>query len=273
MAANSFSGRWKFSSGSEHCEWVMLGGLVGDPAAGDYRTFLLPRADYRIEDTWHVMGLRGTGSQDIIVDDVFVPDYRVHDLKDAYVTGVSPGHAVNTSALYRIPFVQVFSRVVTNGCIGALQAMLDAFTGYASKRIGTTGSSTARDPDAQRACAEAALAIDEMKLVLHRNFDELKRYAERGEMAPVELRLFYKYQCSTVAERCLDLAGKLFRSTGGHGLYDSMPLGRIYNDLIAARQHISNQSQVTGRSYGAVLLGLETPISRSDPGRRPDLED
>jgi len=254
-----FSGRWKFSSGTEHCSWVLLGGLVGDPADGDYRTFLLPRSDYRIEDTWHVMGLKATGSQDIVVEDAFVPAYRVHDLRDAYVTGVSPGHAVNTAPLYRIPFVQVFSRVVTNGCIGALQAMLDAFIGYASKRIGTTGSPTARDPDAQRACAEAALAIDEMKLVLHRNFADLKGYAERGEMAPVALRLFYKYQCSMVAERCLDLAGKLFRSTGGHGLYDTMPLGRIYNDLIAARQHISNQSQVIGRNYGAVLLGLENP--------------
>ncbi len=254
-----FSGRWKFSSGSEYCGWILLGGLVGDPGDGDYRTFLLPRSDFAIEDTWHVLGLKGTGSQDIIVDNVFVPDYRVHNLRDAYVTGVSPGHAVNTGALYRVPFVQVFSRVVSNGCIGALQAMLDAFRAYGSSRIGTTGAATANDPDAQRACAEAANAIDEMRLVLHRNFAELRRFAERGEMPPTDLRLFYKYQSSLVAERCLELAGNLFRGSGGHGLYETLPLGRIYADLIAARQHISNQSQVTARSYGAVLLGLENP--------------
>jgi 3-hydroxy-9,10-secoandrosta-1,3,5(10)-triene-9,17-dione monooxygenase len=254
-----FSGKWKFSSGSEHCGWILLGGMVGDPREGDYRTFLLPRGDYRIDDSWHVMGLKGTGSQDIIVDEVFVPDYRVHDLRDAYVHGTSPGHAVNSGALYRIPFVQVFSRVVSNGCIGGLQAMLDAFRAYASKRVGTTGMATAADPDAQRATAEAANAIDEMRLVLHRNFAELRRFAEKDEMPPVELRLFYKYQCSLVAERCVDLAGKLFRATGGHGLYDTLPMGRIYADLIAARQHISNQSQVTARNYGAVLLGLENP--------------
>lgn len=253
-----FSGKWKFSSGSEHCEWVLLGGMVGDPAEGDYRTFLLPRADYRIDDTWHVMGLKGTGSQDIVVEDVFVPDYRVHDLRAAY-RDENPGWAVNTSPLYRMPFVQVFSRVVTNSCIGGLQAMLDAFTAYGSKRIGTTGSSTAKDPDAQRACAEAANAIDEMKLILYRNFDVLRGYAERGENAPTDQRLFFKYQCSLVAERCLDLAGKLFRSAGGHGIYETMPMGRIYADLITARQHVSNQSQVSGRSYGAVLLGLENP--------------
>jgi len=137
--------------------------------------------------------------------------------------------------------------------------MLDAFIAYASKRIGTTGSPTARDPDAQRAAAETANAIDEMKLILYRNFGVLRDYAERGEQAPTELRLFYKYQCSLVAERCLDLAGKLFRSTGGHGVYDTMPLGRIYADLITARQHVSNQSQVSARNYGAVLLGLENP--------------
>lgn len=253
-----FSGKWKFSSGTEHCDWVLLGGMVGDPAEGDYRTFLLPRADYAIQDTWHVMGLKGTGSQDISVDDVFVPAYRVHDLRAAY-RDENPGWAVNKAPLYRLPFVQVFSRVVTNGCIGALQAMLDAFIAYGSKRIGTTGSSTSKDPDAQRSVAETANAIDEMKTIMHRNFATLMDFAERGEQAPVELRLFYKYQCSLVAERCLDLAGKLFRSAGGHGIYDVMPMGRIYTDLIAARQHVSNQSQVSARNYGAVLLGLDNP--------------
>ncbi|WP_284734810.1 acyl-CoA dehydrogenase family protein [Sphingosinicella terrae] len=253
-----FTGKWKFSSGSEHCDWILLGGLVGDPADGDYRTFLLPRSDYRIEDAWHVMGLKGTGSQDIVVEDVFVPAYRVHDLRAAY-RDENPGWAVNSGPLYRVPFVQVFSRVVSNGCIGALQAMLDAFLAYGSKRIGTTGSPTSRDPDAQRAVTEIANAVDEMKLVLHRNFEVLEGYAERREQAPTNLRLFYKHQSSLVAERALELASKLFRSAGGHGLYETMPLGRIYSDLIAARQHVSNQSQVTARNYGAVLLGLDNP--------------
>ena len=258
-----FSGKWKFSSGVEHCQWVFLGGLAPGNATAEqpnppptYCTFLLPRKDFEIVDTWEVMGLRGTGSQDISVNDVFVPDYRVHRTSDAY-SGTSPGNAVNTGHLYRYPFVQVFFRVVTNGCIGALQGLLDAFRAYGAARITTVGSSTARDPDAQLACAEAASAIDEMKSILHRNFSVLDQYAREGTNPPTELRLLYRYQSSVIAERCVELAAKIFKCTGGSGLFGTQPFGRIYADLIAARQHVSNQSQITGRGFGAVLLGLE----------------
>ncbi len=248
-----FSGKWKFSSGVEYCEWVFLGGLT---EKGDYCTFLLPKSDYTIVDTWDVMGLKGTGSQDIVVNDVFVPEHRVHNTSDAY-GGTSPGNAVNTGHLYLYPFVQVFFRAVTNGCIGGLQAMLNDFRAYGAARITTVGTSTANDPDAQLACAEAASAIDEMKCILHRNFGEIDAYARKGELPTTEQRLLYRYQSSVVAERCLTIAAKMFKGAGGSGLYATQSFGRIYADLIAARQHVSNQSQVSGRGYGGVLMGLE----------------
>ena len=253
-----FSGKWKFSSGSEHCAWILLGGLVGDPAAGDYRTFLLPKRDYRIVDSWHTLGLRGTGSQDIVVEDVWVPDYRVHNLVEAY-KGSSPGHAVNDGWLYRLSFPLVFGRAVTNGCIGALQALLDAFRDYGAKRVGTTGAATANDPDAQLACAEAVVTIEEMKATLHRHFSQQELYARRGEQTPLELRQLFKYQSAMVADRCLEIGSKLFKCVGGSGIFETLPFGRLYADLITARQHVSNQSQVSGRAFGATLLGLENP--------------
>jgi len=185
-----------------------------------------------------------------------VPGYRVHKTSDAY-GGTSPGNAVNTGHLYRYPFVQVFFRAVTNGCIGALQALLNDFRAYGAARITTVGSSTANDPDAQLVCAEAASAIDEMKCILHRNFAELDAVARKGELPTTEQRLLYRYQSSMVAERCLSIAAKMFKCAGGSGLYATHAFGRIYADLIAARQHVANQSQVSGRGYGAVLLGLE----------------
>jgi 3-hydroxy-9,10-secoandrosta-1,3,5(10)-triene-9,17-dione monooxygenase len=248
-----FSGKWKFSSGCEHCQWIFLGGLT---AAGDYCTFLLPRADFEIVDAWRVMGLKGTGSQDIVVKDVFVPDYRVHKMADAYLDN-NPGRDANPGALYRLPFVQVFFRAVSNGCIGALQAMLDSFRAYGAARITTTGASTAKDPDAQLVCAEAAAAIDEMKTTLHRNFAILTACAEAGKPASIEQRLLFRYQTSAVADRAEQIATKMFKCLGGSGLFDTQPFGRIYADIIAARQHVANQSQITGRGYGAVLLGLE----------------
>ena len=73
-----FTGRWSFSSGSDHATWVLVGGLVigADGRPTDFRTFLVPRTDYAVEDVWDTVGLRGTGSNDVVIDDVFVPEHR-----------------------------------------------------------------------------------------------------------------------------------------------------------------------------------------------------
>jgi 3-hydroxy-9,10-secoandrosta-1,3,5(10)-triene-9,17-dione monooxygenase len=95
-----------------------------------------------------------------------------------------------------------------------------------------------------------------MKTILHRNYADIDAHARRGAAPPEETRLLYRYQSSVVAERCVELAAKMFKCCGGSGLYTTQSFGRIYADLIAARQHVSNQSQISGRGYGAVLLGL-----------------
>lgn len=252
-----FSGKWKFSSGIEHCKWVLLGGLVnpGQTETPDYRTFLLPESDYRIVDTWKVLGLKGTGSQDIVVDDVFIPDYRVHNLIDAY-HGTNPGYAVNKAPLYRMPFVQVFARVVTNPCIGGLQALLDGFSDYMAKRITVTGGVAAQDPDAQLAVAEAMAGLYELKTVYYKNMEILRSLAETGKEVDVPTRLLFKYQSGEVAERCLRLAQNIFKTGGGHAVFDDSPWGRILSDMMVARQHVQNQSPIYGRNLGKVLLGL-----------------
>ena len=102
-----FSGRWSFSTGSKHCDWLFLGGLLpkrdGTPGL-EHVTFLVPKADYRIEDNWDVLGLRGTGSHDIVVENAFVPAHRIQYTNDHSDVGC-PGRTENTSWLFRIPFI------------------------------------------------------------------------------------------------------------------------------------------------------------------------
>src|SRR5207302_778712 len=115
------SGRWSFASGCDHCRWVVLGGIAPpaeDGAPPDARTFLLPRGDYAIDDNWHVMGLCGTGSKDIVVDGAFVPDYRTHSYLDAFPLR-NPGMVVNDAPLYRLPFGLVFAYTLGAAAIGA----------------------------------------------------------------------------------------------------------------------------------------------------------
>jgi 3-hydroxy-9,10-secoandrosta-1,3,5(10)-triene-9,17-dione monooxygenase len=253
------SGRWKYSSGCEHCAWAFLGVATAlDPAAPPDRCVLLvPRSNYQIVDTWHVAGLKATGSHDIVVENAFVPAYRVVQFTDTF-RGVGPGLAQNRAPLYRLPFGQIFVRGVSTAALGGLAGMLDAFIRYGSARV-SRGARTAEDPSAQLAVAEIAAAIEEMKAILMRDFRVLADHAERGEMPPLALRLEYKFHSALVAERCANLAARLFRACGGAGLYAEQPFGRMLADINAARQHISNQYEPLGRSLGAVMLGGAPP--------------
>lgn len=253
-----FSGRWGFSSGSEHCGWVLLGGLVPPAEAGgppEYRTFLLPRKDYRVERNWDVLGLRGTGSHDIVVDGCFVPEYRTHKSADGFQCN-SPGNAVNTAPLYRLPFAQIFVRAVSTASLGALQGAIGHFRAYAAKLVSlNTGQKTTEDTGAQMACAEAEAAYDEMRTVLLRNFERMMTLARAGEPLPLDTRVAYRYQSAAVPERCANHVNRLLRYCGGRGIYLNNPITRIFMDVHAARAHVANNVDPYGRNYGGMLMG------------------
>ena len=252
------AGHWRYASSCEHCGWALLGGMVHvENTPPDWRFFLVPRRDYQTVDTWQVAGLQGTGSIDVILNDVFVPAYRTQRLQDNFLLR-GAGQALNTSSLYRLPFGQIFVRGVSTAGIGALQAMLAALIDFSRDRVSRAGGHSAENPFVQLLCAETAAAVDEMRTTLHRNFATLHDYARRSETPPLELRLQHKFQSSAVIERCTLLASRIFKSTGAAGLSDELPFGRILADLMAARQHISNQYDYYGSNWGAAMFGLES---------------
>ena len=256
------SGRWGYSSGCDHCDWAFLGAVVpsDDPQTFDWRFCLVPRREYEIVDTWHVSGLKGTGSQDIVVKDKFIPAYRVHSVAAMYDCA-GPGQEVNASALYRIPAAQILYLGVACGAIGALQGMVNAYRDYAPKRATPRGR-TAEDPFAQLACAEAQALADELKLVLYHNLRTLGAYAERREVPPMDLRLKFKFHSSWGVERCGLAALKLFKTAGSSGVRDTLPFGRTVADINTGRQHVSNQYEYFGRLWGSMLLGGPPPLER-----------
>ncbi len=252
------AGYWRYASGCEHCGWALLGGMVHvGNTPPDWCFFLVPRRDYQTVDTWQVAGLQGTGSIDVILNDVFVPAYRTQRLQDNFLLR-GAGQALNTSSLYRLPFGQIFVRGVSTAGVGALQAMLTALIDFSRDRVSRAGGRSAENPFVQLLCAETAAAVDEMRTTLHRNFATLHNYARRSETPPLELRLQHKFQSSAVIERCTLLASRIFKSTRAAGRSDELPFERILADLMAARQHISNQYDYYGSNWGAAMFGLES---------------
>ncbi|WP_206019578.1 flavin-dependent monooxygenase [Pseudomaricurvus alkylphenolicus] len=256
-----FSGRWAFSSGCDHCDWVFLGGVVpptADNPNPDYRTFLVPRSDFEVLDTWHTFGLQGTGSNDIVVEDAFVPDHRTHSSLDGF-NGTNPGIDSHNIPLYKIPFGQLFPRAVSGSTIGATQGAINAYLKVASKRVGTNdGSKTAEDPYAQMAVARAQALVDQLKMKLYSNMDQLMSDAVEGKDTEMQTRIQYRYESAAVPEACLNEVLELQKMCGGRAIFTDSPLQRFVLDILAGRAHVANNPYKFGQNYGGVQLGLES---------------
>jgi 3-hydroxy-9,10-secoandrosta-1,3,5(10)-triene-9,17-dione monooxygenase len=255
-----FKGRWSFSSGSDHGAWNLLGGLVlgDDGKPVDYRTFLLPRSDYAIEDVWDTVGLRGTGSNDIIVDDVFVPEHRT--LSMGVVSKLrSPGMELNTGPLYKLPYGTIHPYAITAPLIGMAQGAYDSYVGYTRDRIRASyvGERAAEDSFAQVRVAEAACEIDAAWLQLDRNVSEEYALAEAGETIPLELRLRARRDQVMGSARVIAALDKLFESAGGKAINNSTPISRYWRDAHAARVHAANDLERTLVMYGKSEFGVQ----------------
>lgn len=249
------SGRWSFSSGCDHCDWAFLGGFAPSDGLPDMRTFLLPRSDYVIEDNWHVSGLRGTGSKDVVVDGAFVPEYRTHKLIDGYKRD-NPGNRYNPSPIYRLPFGQIHVRSVSTPAIGCAVGAIDHYLSRTKSRVAAADAAKVwEDPTAQRTASEAERLIDEAKLVLERNFNELVAGVEAGEDLPIERRVRFRYDSSMAVDKAVRAVDLLFTASGGRAIFTNSPLNRFFQDVHAIRAHFANNPDKPGRNLGATLLG------------------
>jgi 3-hydroxy-9,10-secoandrosta-1,3,5(10)-triene-9,17-dione monooxygenase len=253
-----FSGRWSFSSGCAHASWVFVGGLVlgEDGSPVDFRTFLVPISDYTIEDVWDTVGLRGTGSNDIIIDDVFVPEYRTLSFTDT-AKCVCPGHEVNKAAIYKVPFASVFSCSISLPIIGMARGAYEAFTEYTKERVrASSGAKASEDVFGQMAVAEAANLIDIAWLQIERNIGEELELAAAGEKIPMSLRLRARRDQVSASGAAIKAVDRLFENSGGKALRNGTPIQRFWRDAHAGRAHVINDPEKTLAMYGQSELGL-----------------
>lgn len=265
------NGVWKFASGVHHCAYALVGGAVYDDGvtektdkfiAGDYRAFAVPRTQFTIGENWDVHGMRGTGSHDIIIENVFVPEYRTLKFSQV-IDGTAPGKQTNPGVLYQLPFFQVLGRITTSPVLlGALKAMADTFCEISRGRVSNRGVKTAEDPMACLAIANAYSAVDEVKGNCYRNLGRLMKAAAARESLPASDRQMFRYQQSAATLRCAELATMIYKSCGGSGIYTDVPFGRLLNDIFAVIGHTSNNYQLYANVWAGGLMGLD--VSKAD---------
>ncbi|GAW48171.1 MULTISPECIES: 3-hydroxy-9,10-secoandrosta-1,3,5(10)-triene-9,17-dione monooxygenase oxygenase subunit [unclassified Nocardioides] len=258
------SGKWSFSSGCDHCTWALLGGLVFNDEGNvvDFKTFMLPRENYTINDVWHMVGLSGTGSNDIVVEDVFVPDAFTLSMGD---TGrcFGPGQEQNPSDLYKLPFHSIFTGTITTPIIGMAMGAYDEHVEMQQKRTRAAylGEKASLDPFSAVRIAKASSEIDAAWALLVNNIREEQDYVAKGEKIPLKTRLKVRRDQVLGSQRAIDAIDSLFEASGGRALAQGTYLQRAWRDAHAGRVHAANDPERALQMYGAHEFGHKV-----DPG-------
>ena len=253
-------GRWGFSSGVDYCAAaILMTELPPAPGATAEPTFaLLPRSDYAIEDTWHATGLAGTGSNDIVVADAFVPEHRLLPVRLTR-GGPTPGSAMNPGHLYRLPLFAVFPFNLIGPAIGAARGMLDGIVAEMRGRRSAAQVDLAAQQSVQLRVARAAALIDSSQNGLLPLRAEINRDGRESRLPSIERRMDYRLALAHSAQLCVEAVDQLYPLLGGRGLAVGNAGQRAWRDAHAVAQHLGLVWDVQAGLYGAVKLGHVCP--------------
>jgi len=252
------TGRWPFSSGVDAAAWNLVGAIAQDEESGaaEPRIFLLSAKNYTVIDTWQVIGLAGTGSKDVAVDDVYVPEHRTLAV-DQISGGPNPGSAVNPSVLYQLPAISLFAFCIAGVSLGLAQSAIEYFTNSTRTRLSSyTGRNVADFNTVQVHVAEAAALADAARAIMLGDCDEATRSVGEGRVPSLDQRARYRRDGAFAAMLCTKAVDLLFTATGGGAIYARNPLQRVFRDVHAANAHYVLNWDINGATYGRVALGL-----------------
>ena len=253
------NGRWPFSSVVDNSDWNMLAVSVfeedGKPPV-DWRLCLVPKDDYEIIDTWYAMGMAGTGSKDVAVKDLFVPERRALPLLKCRGGFEHPGAALNKGPLFGVPIVAASSHPLAPAALGAAEGAYEHFLATMAKRAGTyTGAKVADFQAVQIKVARARCLIDSARALLRDSANAFDAFAARGEAPDLETKLRFRAQSAFAVGQARDAVEALWSCYGAQGLYMRDPMQRYLRDVFALAQHFSFNFDIAGSAYGQFALG------------------
>jgi alkylation response protein AidB-like acyl-CoA dehydrogenase len=254
------SGRFSFASGCDNANWAILGGMIPLKDGPKPGFFLLPSSQYKIDDDWFTVGLAGTGSKTLVVNDQYVPVYRTVTFADM-LTGTGPGTATNPNPLYRQPMLAVVPHCLVAPALGMARGALQAFKDQAAGR--TTRGAVAGGNNkmcefatVQMRVAEATASIDAAELMIHRDIADTLTATAAGR-ADVALRMRNRLTHSFATKLLTQAVDAIFAAGGGGALGLHHPVQRFWRDIHAANSHISLNWDSVAAMYGQHVFGLE----------------
>ncbi|MBW2230797.1 MAG: acyl-CoA dehydrogenase family protein [Deltaproteobacteria bacterium] len=253
------SGRWSFASGCDASSWMMVGAAL--PSEGpipDLRLFLVPQSQYRIDDNWHVSGLAGTGSKDIVIDGALVPEHRSLSLVEA-MAGHSPGRELYAdSPLYRVPFGSMLLFALVGPALGLARGTYAAFLERArTRQITYSVEKQSEQTPVHVMLGDVSYQLDAVELLWERDLAEIARVTREKQDFTLEQRARYKRDVGVGLRSCQEVVAKLSGASGAHGIFLSSSIQRAFRDTHAMTTHAALDPTQAARTMGRVALELD----------------
>ncbi|MGS2808810.1 3-hydroxy-9,10-secoandrosta-1,3,5(10)-triene-9,17-dione monooxygenase oxygenase subunit [Nocardia sp. MW-W600-9] len=252
------NGAWAWSSGCDHADWVFVGGpVLADGKPVDFGSYLIPRSDYRVDDVWNVVGLRGTGSNTVVVDNVLVPEHRFLSFR-TMAESTSPGLRTNADPVYRMPWGTIHPTTISTPIVGMAYGALAAHIEHQGTRVRAAyaGEHANADPFGKVRIAEAASDIDAAWRQLSGNVADEYACLLAGREIPFELRARARRDQVRATGRAVASIDRLFEAAGATALTNSTALQRFWRDAHAGRVHAANDPERAYAMYGTHAFGL-----------------
>jgi 3-hydroxy-9,10-secoandrosta-1,3,5(10)-triene-9,17-dione monooxygenase len=246
------SGHWGWASGIDHCSWVIITAMsAGADDKPEARCFVVPAKDCKVHDNWFNVGLKGTGSKDIVIDDIFVPAHRslsMADLREA----TTPGARVNPGPLYRVPLI-ARNYALAAPALGMVRGAFDGWIEWTSQRVASfTGEAVAAQGPIQTEIAEAEAQLDSAEFLMRRNLG----FIRDGKQVDLATRALCSYANARAVQMICAAVHTLFRLSGSRGMFDESPIQRAWRDVHTLASHVSLNPMVAGQLRGRALLGV-----------------
>jgi len=247
------TGRWQWASGCLHADWALLAAMVPESPAPVL--LLVPKEDFLIEDTWHVSGLRGTASNDIVIDQpLFVPGHRF-----------APMRATDDTALmtygngsFGAPQASITPWGVVTPVIGMAQGALRAYEDSTRDRLSAFGGQkVAQMVGPQMRISEAAAKIDAARALARNDISEAIERGKAGDSFSTDDRVRFRRDHAFIVNLCYDATMMLARAAGANSLFDTNPIQRFLRDVHAGSMQIASNWDEQAESYGRVRMGGE----------------
>jgi 3-hydroxy-9,10-secoandrosta-1,3,5(10)-triene-9,17-dione monooxygenase len=251
------TGRWSWATGAMDADWMIVGALIERTDGIFPALVVVPADEVEVVDVWHTAGMRGTGSHDVIVTDIFVPEHRIVAVADIY-GGTSPGALEHGVPTYRWPMVPALALVASQPVLGAAERVTELYAERLGGRVLAYSGVTQKDqPAAQIRLGNARVRLRAVQALVTETASGIEQLVVGGERVRRPVRADARLAAAHTVRECRAIIADLLEASGASVQFLSNPMQRFKRDVDIAAGHVVFDYDMSCELAGALAIGAK----------------